>query len=107
MCIFCQIINKEIPSAPVYEDANVLVIPDISPQAPLHWLIIPKIHTESLSSVLPDQALACLLVIQRLVKEKAVKDYRIVVNTGAEAGQSVPHLHFHLLSGRSLAWPPG
>ena len=98
MCIFCKIIKKEIPSSPIYEDAEVLVIPDINPQAPLHWLIMPKEHTENFTQTPPERIAACARVIQKLVKEKNINDYRLLVNTGASAGQTVPHLHFHLLA---------
>ncbi|MDR2431171.1 MAG: HIT domain-containing protein [Candidatus Margulisbacteria bacterium] len=107
MCVFCQIINKEIPTQPVYEDANVLVIEDLHPQAPIHWLMIPKIHVESFSQAAPDVILACALGIQNLLKDKGIMQYRIVTNTGADGGQTVPHLHFHILAGRALGWPPG
>ena len=103
MCIFCQIINKEIPSQPVYEDAEVLVIPDIHPQAPVHWLVMPKEHTENLTQTPPERIAACVRVIQKLVKEKNIGDYRLVVNTGADAGQTVPHVHLHVLAGRVLS----
>jgi len=107
MCIFCRIINKEIPASPVYEDDKVLVLPDINPQAPVHWLVIPKKHTPSLSAAEPEDVLACVRVIQKLLQEKGLTEYRTVVNTGAAAGQTVPHLHFHILTGRKLDWPPG
>ncbi|GBR75348.1 histidine triad family protein [Candidatus Termititenax persephonae] len=107
MCIFCQIIRKEIPAAPLYEDEETLIIPDLNPQAPLHWLIMPKAHVENLTQAAPEQVAACVRAMQKLVKEKNITDYRLIVNSGAEAGQTVPHLHFHLLSGRGLGWPPG
>jgi histidine triad (HIT) family protein len=107
MCVFCQIINKEIPAQIICEDANVLVIADLNPQAPIHWLMIPKIHMESFTQASPDVILACALGIQKLLKDKGIAQYRIVVNTGADGGQTVPHLHFHILAGRALAWPPG
>lgn len=107
MCIFCKIINKEIPSQPVYEDDKVIVLPDINPQAPVHWLVIPKKHTPNLSEAGQAQALACIETIQKLLKEKGIGEYRTVVNTGVKAGQTVQHLHFHILAGRELGWPPG
>ena len=107
MCIFCKIINKEIPSQPIYEDKKTIVLADINPQAPIHWLVIPKTHVESLTQALPEQILACAQTIQKVLKEKGIEEYRTVINTGADAGQTVPHLHFHILAGRSLGWPPG
>jgi histidine triad (HIT) family protein len=107
MCVFCKIINKEIPAQPVYEDADTLVLADVNPQAPIHWLVIPKIHVENLTQAAPEQILACARTIQHLMREKGVAEYRTVVNTGAAAGQTVQHLHFHILSGRALGWPPG
>lgn len=111
-CIFCKIARGEIPAARVYEDERVLAFPDINPQAPLHLLIIPKAHIDSLSALAPgdDELVGHILwVAKELAAQKGVaeKGYRVVVNTGSDGGQSVYHLHFHLLAGRSLAWPPG
>ncbi len=111
-CIFCKIVAREIPGEIVYEDDETLAFKDINPQAPVHILVITKKHLASLAEVgEADKGLLghINLVISRLAREKGIseKGYRVVVNTGAEGGQTVPHLHFHLLGGRSFKWPPG
>ena len=112
-CIFCKIAHGEIPSTKVYEDAQVLAFRDLDPQAPEHVLIIPKKH---LSSVLDfgaeDRELAAHIltdVVPALARTLWIDagGFRLVTNTGADGGQTVGHLHFHLLGGRSLTWPPG
>ena len=112
-CIFCKIAHGEIPSTKVYEDAQVLAFRDLDPQAPEHVLIIPKKH---LSSVLDfgaeDRELAAHIltdVVPALARTLEIDagGFRLVTNTGADGGQTVGHLHFHLLGGRSLTWPPG
>ena len=109
--IFKRIIDKEIPAKLLYEDELCLAFHDVNPQAPVHVLVIPKQEIVSLAELqLADQALAghLLLVIGQLARElKLEAGYRVVANTGSDGGQSVPHLHFHLLGGRSLSWPPG
>jgi len=111
-CIFCKIVKKEIPAAVVYEDEDVLAFKDINPQAPIHLLIIPKKHLGSImevdeenSDVIPK----IVKVAQNLAKENNIdkKGFRLVVNTGDDGGQTVHHLHFHLLGGRFMTWPPG
>lgn len=111
-CLFCKIAAGEIPSKKAYEDEQVQAFYDIDPQAPVHVLIIPKKHIESALALAPedDAMLAHMFrVAQKLAKELGVaeKGFRLVFNTGAEGGQSVPHLHMHLLGGRNLGWPPG
>jgi histidine triad (HIT) family protein len=109
-CIFCKIINKEIPSSLVYEDDKVLAFNDISPQAPVHIIVIPKKHVTSVSELDDISAVSDLFaVMKKIAAEKGIEKsgYRIVVNHGKDAGQAVPHLHFHLLGGRPLSWPPG
>lgn len=112
-CIFCKIAQKEIPSTMVYEDDQVAAFKDLEPQAPVHVLIIPKKHVESVLALEEgDKALAAHIlvdVIPQLARELGIaeKGFRVVTNTGEEGGQSVKHLHFHLLGGRSLQWPPG
>ncbi|MFC1511254.1 histidine triad nucleotide-binding protein [Candidatus Margulisiibacteriota bacterium] len=109
-CIFCKIIKKEIKAAIVYEDENVLAFDDINPKAPVHILVIPKEHVANVSKVAKVAKVAELFaVMQKLAKEKGIDKtgYRIVVNQGKDAGQAVDHLHFHLLGGRPLKWPPG
>ena len=112
-CIFCRIAQKEIPADFVYEDDSVVAFRDLEPQAPVHVLVIPKQHIESLLTVKPEeqQLIAHITceVIPQLAKELGVaeKGFRVVTNIGEEGGQSVKHLHFHLLGGRSMQWPPG
>lgn len=111
-CLFCKIVEGKIPSTRVYEDNEVLAFRDINPVAPLHVLIIPKRHIESVAKLsTADEALAMKLIsTARDIAQKegfADKGYRIVLNTGASAGQSVKHLHLHLIAGRDFTWPPG
>ena len=111
-CIFCQIANREIPSQIVHEDDRCVAFQDINPKAPVHVLIVPKRHIESLSAVSAgDEALVGHLcaVAARIARDRGVAEsgYRVVLNAGPDAGQSVDHLHLHLLAGRTLAWPPG
>jgi histidine triad (HIT) family protein len=109
-CLFCKIAAKEIPASIVFEDDNVLAFNDIAPQAPVHILVIPKQHVASVSELKDLEVLKDLFaVIKKIAAEKGIDKtgYRIVVNHGKDAGQAVPHLHFHLLGGRPLHWPPG
>jgi histidine triad (HIT) family protein len=108
-CIFCKIVKGEIPSKKVYENEKVLVFEDISPQAPFHWLIIPKLHVEDFSEAVLQKGLLdeIGMVIRNLTEEKGIKNYRLVTNRGKEAGQEVFHFHVHLLAGRKMEWPPG
>ena len=109
--LFEKIINKEIPADILYEDDLSIVIKDINPQAPTHLLIIPKKVIPKLSDAIEEdkQLLGHLMLVAGKMAEKLGLDdtFRLVVNNGAKAGQSVFHLHLHLLSGRSLNWPPG
>ncbi|MEX2176857.1 MAG: histidine triad nucleotide-binding protein [Pirellulaceae bacterium] len=109
--IFKRIIDKEIPAQIVYEDELCLAIHDLKPQAPVHLLVIPKKEVASVAHfTAEDQALAghLLLVIQKLAEQLGLKEgYRVVANCGQDGGQTVDHLHFHLLGGRQLGWPPG
>lgn len=110
VCLFCKIVKKEIPSDIVYEDDQVLAFNDIDPKAPTHILAIPKQHVASIAE-LEDMGVAAklLTVLKKLAKEKGLNEsgYRIVVNHGKHGGQAVYHLHFHLLGGRQMTWPPG
>ena len=110
-CIFCKIANKEIKSDIVYEDDRVVAFNDINPHAPVHILVIPRKHIVGVAEARDEDAELMghlQLVAARLAKEKVVAEgYRIVVNSGPLAGQSVMHLHYHLLGGRRLNWPPG
>ena len=110
-CIFCKIANGEIPSTKVYEDEKILAFKDLEPQAPVHILIIPKEHirwaldiTEKNSAVISH----IFKKIPEIAKEQGLENgFRIVNNCGESAGQSVHHIHFHLLGGRDFTWPPG
>ena len=111
-CLFCKIINGEIPGEFVYKDERSVVIRDINPQAPMHLLVIPIEHLESLDDASQrDEALLghLLRVGAKMANDlgDGDADYRTVINTGAGAGQSVFHLHVHVLAGRALSWPPG
>ena len=111
-CIFCRIAAGEIPARKVHDDADYVVFEDLNPQAPIHLLLIPRRHIESLSTMSPGDALllgGLLDLARRLAEERGVaeKGWRLVSNSGADGGQSVFHLHFHLLGGRPLGWPPG
>lgn len=111
-CIFCKIAAKEIPAAVVYEDQMVLAFKDLEPQAPFHALVIPKKHIESVGALTPeDKELAGHImckVIPAIAKENKLDNgFRVVANTGEDGGQTVKHLHFHVLGGRSMQWPPG
>ena len=111
-CIFCKIINKEIPASIVYEDERMIAFDDINPQAPVHVLLIPKEHYPSLNEIPEDKkdVLSHLILKAReIAREKEIgeRGYRIVLNTARESGQDVLHIHFHLLGGRQMSWPPG
>lgn len=111
-CLFCKIIKGEIPSAKVYEDDKVYAFRDIEPQAPVHILIIPKEHIASANELTEENASIVghiFAVAAKIAKEEGIADggYRIVNNCGQDGGQTVGHLHFHMLGGRSLQWPPG
>ena len=109
-CLFCKIAAGEIPSNKVYEDELCYAFYDIAPQAPSHFLVIPKTHIQSVSGI--DETNSAVVAhifeaIAKITREKGIESYRVVSNIGEQAGQSVPHLHFHVLSGRDMTWPPG
>ena len=109
-CLFCKIVAGEIPSKKLYEDDLCYAFYDIAPQAPTHFLVVPKAHIPSVAGVdVSNQATVghIFAVIAKLCKELGLDSYRVVSNIGEQAGQSVPHLHFHVLSGRDMTWPPG
>lgn len=109
-CLFCKIINKQIPAEIVYETGNVLAFTDITPQAPVHILIIPRQHIRSTEEIMPsNSALAGELIAaaSEIARQQNLEGYRLVFNTNEIAGQSVFHLHCHLLGGREMKWPPG
>ena len=111
-CLFCRIIKKEIPASVIYEDDRVMVFNDINPQAPLHALVIPKRHIASLNELSAgDDGIVGEMVRRAAAiagdKGYADRGFRTVFNTNAEAGQTVFHIHLHVLAGRGLGWPPG
>lgn len=109
-CIFCKIVAGEIPSKKVFEDDLVYVFEDIAPTAPIHYLIIPKEHISCAKEITPENSMIVahiFEVISKLANDLGIDSFRIVNNCGEDAGQSVFHLHFHLLAGRKLAWPAG
>ena len=109
-CLFCKIIAGDIPSNKVYEDDLCYAFNDIAPQAPVHFLVIPKVHMASVSEVTRhNSAIVAHIfeVIAKLTKDLGLESYRVVSNIGEQAGQTVFHLHFHVLSGRDMTWPPG
>ncbi len=110
-CVFCRVIRGEAPSKKVYEDERVFVFEDINPQAPTHLLIVPKNHIVGLKEATADDAETIgymHLVAARLGHDRKIEDgYRTVFNVGPKSGQSVFHLHLHLIGGRDMRWPPG
>ena len=110
-CLFCKIVAGEIPSSPVYLDEVCYAFPDIHPQAPVHILVVPREHIGSLAETKPEDTALLGHLLSKAAeiagKKKLGKGYRVVVNTGADGGQTVGHLHLHILGGRALAWPPG
>ena len=109
-CLFCKIIAGEIPSSKVYEDELCYAFNDIAPQAPTHFLVVPKAHIQSVTAITPENSAVVahiFQVIAKVTKQLGLDSYRVVSNIGEQAGQSVHHLHFHVLSGRDMTWPPG
>ena len=111
-CIFCQVAAREKPARILYEDEQCLAIQDINPKAPVHLLVIPRKHISSLNENLEDDKALLghlLTVVGRLAREQGIdgSGFRTVINTNAEAGQTVFHLHIHVLGGRAFRWPPG
>ena len=111
-CLFCKIIEGEIGSTTIYSDDDVVAIEDINPQAPVHLLILPRKHIATTLDIEDDDLELmgrCLVAAKLLAKEKGIDQtgFRIVLNAGPDAGQSVYHLHYHVLGGRPMKWPPG
>ena len=105
-CVFCRIANGQMGER-LYEDESAVAFADINPQAPVHILVIPKVHIESLTAVEDENLIGHLmLVVKKLAQERGLSGYRVVINTGDDAGQTVRHLHIHLLGGRTFGWPP-
>jgi histidine triad (HIT) family protein len=109
-CLFCKIVRGEIPADTLYEDDDILAFRDIAPQAPVHFLVIPKKHLDGPAAVATeDEALIGRLmrVGNTVASQLGITHYRVVFNNGAQAGQSVFHIHMHILGGRAMTWPPG
>jgi len=111
-CIFCKIINKEIPANVVYEDDIILAFHDLEAVAPQHVLIIPKVHIDNMNGITEESGAIIAHIftkVKDIAKQLGISDsgYRIVSNCGVEGGQTVGHLHFHLAGGRQMQWPPG
>ena len=109
-CLFCKIAAGEIPADRVFEDDDVIVFRDINPRAPTHVLVIPRRHVPSAAELTDadgDLLAALFAALRRVAEGGGLHSYRIVTNVGPDSGQSVLHLHFHLLGGRSMSWPPG
>ena len=111
-CLFCRMVAGDVPVKPVYADETLIVIEDINPQAPLHVLVIPKVHIASLNDLAPEHDAVIGSMVRRaaaVARERGCSDrgFRTVFNTNSEAGQTVFHIHLHVLAGRRLAWPPG
>lgn len=110
-CLFCKIVAGQIPSTKVYEDDAVYAFLDIEPQAPFHAVVIPKEHIASAAEISPENSAVIARIYEAIAKiakaEQLENGFRVVTNCGADGGQTVGHLHFHLLARRNLAWPPG
>ena len=113
-CLFCRILRGEIPSTPLWQSEKTLIIADIAPQAPFHALVIPRLHAADIGEFMkekggPSELSDLFATALALIEDRRIdrKGYRLVINTGREGGQTVEHLHLHLLAGRPLGWPPG
>ena len=111
-CIFCKIAAKEIPATVIYEDELAVAFKDLEPQAPFHALVIPKKHIESVGALTAEDKdvighIMCDVIPAIAKENKLDNGFRVVANTGEDGGQTVKHLHFHVLGGRSMQWPPG
>ena len=108
-CLFCKIVAGEIPSTKVYDDGHAYAFADTNPQAPTHVLVVPKKHFTDLTDLAgdPEAAAGFVASIRGLAQQEGLGDFRTVFNTGAAVGQSVFHLHAHVLAGRPMGWPPG
>lgn len=110
-CIFCRIARGEIPSTNVYSDDDVIAIEDLNPQAPVHVLVMPRKHYATIGALCDDGDGDLLLLLfdaaAKIGRERGAGGFRLVVNTGADGGQTVDHVHVHVLAGRAMTWPPG
>lgn len=107
-CIFCRIIKGEIPSNKVYEDDKMIAIHDVAPAAPVHVLLLPKEHIENVTTADPEMVAYMLGKVKTIAEQTGIaeKGFRVVINTGEEGGQTVNHLHIHVIGGKALGWPP-
>lgn len=107
-CIFCRIIKGEIPSNKVYEDDKMIAIHDVASAAPVHVLLLPKEHTENVTTADPELVAYMLGKVKTIAEQTGIaeKGFRVVINTGEEGGQTVNHLHIHVIGGKALGWPP-
>ncbi|MDX9917978.1 MAG: histidine triad nucleotide-binding protein [Gudongella sp.] len=110
-CLFCKIADRKIPADLIYEDEHIVAFKDINPQAPVHFLVVPRLHIDSLDKISKenDSLMAHILrTIPALAKEQGIENgYRVVNNCGEDGGQTVDHIHFHVLGQREMLWPPG
>lgn len=109
-CLFCKIVKGEIPADKLYEDDDILAFRDIAPQAPTHFLVVPRKHIGGPSEVGPDdEGLAGKLIRMagEIARREGIDEYRLVMNNGPTAGQTVFHIHLHVMGGRTMSWPPG
>ncbi|MEE8059505.1 MAG: histidine triad nucleotide-binding protein [Pseudomonadales bacterium] len=111
-CLFCSIANRSIPSDIVYEDEQVLAFRDVNPQAPTHILVIPQKHIATINDMAPDDSALIgqmVLTAKKLAAQEGISEqgYRLVMNCNGDAGQTVFHIHLHMLGGRNMTWPPG
>jgi histidine triad (HIT) family protein len=109
-CLFCKILKGEIPADKLYEDDDILAFRDIAPQAPVHFLVIPKKHISGPSGITTEDELLIGRAVRlagEIARQEGLEHYRVVLNNGAEAGQTVFHIHIHILGGRGMSWPPG
>lgn len=107
-CVFCRIIKGEIPSNKVYEDEKMIAIYDVAPAAPVHVLLLPKEHTANVTTAAPELLAYMLSKVKTIAEQTGIaeKGFRLVINTGEEGGQTVNHLHIHVIGGKALGWPP-
>lgn len=110
-CLFCRIVSGDLPSRRAYEDEAVVAFHDVNPQAPTHVLVVPRRHVPDIDALAAedgDLLAALFMAVRRIAADEGLgSGYRVVSNVGPDAGQSVPHLHLHVLGGRQMAWPPG
>jgi histidine triad (HIT) family protein len=107
-CLFCRIVRQDVPAPLLLDNATAVAFADVAPQAPHHYLVVPKSHVSSVSAVTDPELLGQLMLsVNQLAAQQGLTDYRVVINNGPQAGQSVFHLHIHVLGGRAMQWPPG